>query len=958
MAQRLSSRVLAGRDPELGQLVAAMERCVAGSPSVVLVGGEAGVGKSRLLAELAARAADEDVVRVLRGQCADLEEAAIPLLAVVNAVRELVDDEIDLLAALDRAGARHEAAPAARLHALVLDRLAGESGPILLVVEDVHWADRSTLDLLAFLARRLREERVMIVASYRNDEVDRRDALRRFLADVATAPTAERLELHRLDRDAMREQIAGILDEAPADDLVDAIFARSEGNPFFAEELVAASAAGAPDALPPTLRDMLLARLGTLEADAQAVVRVAAAGGHEIHHELLAAAAELDEPRLTEALRAAVRHQVLVADDDGFAFRHALLQEAAYGELLPGERARAHAAFAAALEAAPDAAGGNAATVAAEIAHHWLRAGDEPRALVAAVRAGAEAERIGALAETARHDARALELWDAVPDAATLAGIDRATLLAHAAHATAWTGRPAEGVAFADAALALLDADAEPLRVAHVRQRRGFYLWQLGRTREGVADLERAVALIPVEPPSAQRAGALGQLGLALMFEEDYAGARDSAEAAIAVARSIDARAEEADAMVCLGQVLGPLGEPGEGVALLERAHAIAAELDDDELLSHVGVGLSDMLWRVGRLADAVDAGLEGGAAARRVGLEVREVVSRLNAAEAALELGDWPLADELSRDALARNLSAVAMAFGHHVAGEVACARGDLDGAAAHVAAHRDRLGNGALLADALEDEAELALWQRRPEAAAQAAREGIGVKDTMRRPRVVWLGVRAEADRAELARARRDAAAEDGARERARALAAGARDAEHPALEATIAAEVARVEGDADPALWEAAAAAWDSRSTPFHAAYARWRQAEAALASRDREQAAAALLAADATAADLGARALAAELEALARRARIALPEREPAPPEAEPAAPSAADELGLTARELEVLEHLALGQTNRQIAEELFISVKTAGVHVSHILSKLGAANRGEAGAIAHRLGLVP
>ena len=213
----------------------------------------------------------------------------------------------------------------------------------------------------------------------------------------------------------MQDLVAGILGAEPPSDLVDEVFARSEGNPFFAEELMAAGGRGT---LSPTLRDTLLARIGALDAGAQAVVRVAAAGGREVHHRLLEAAAGLPEPALTEGLRAAVSHHVLQARDDGFAFRHALLQEVAYAELLPGERARLHAAFAAALEARPDLAGGNTATVAAEIAHHWLLAGDKPRALAASVRAGSEAERIGALAEAARHHRRALELWDLVPEAA------------------------------------------------------------------------------------------------------------------------------------------------------------------------------------------------------------------------------------------------------------------------------------------------------------------------------------------------------------------------------------------------------------------------------------------------------------------------------------------------------------------------------------------------------------
>ena len=340
------------------------------------------------------------------------------------------------------------------------------------------------------------------------------------------------------------------------------------------------------------------------------------------------------------------------------------------------------------------------------------------------------------------------------------------------------------------------------------------------------------------------------------------------------------------------------------------------------------------------------------------------ERMCKCNAAQAAFELGRWDLVDRISREMLARDFSGMTLAFAQYLAGALARARGDLAGAAAHLAAQLHAVGPGPTppASYAIDAEAELALWEGRPEAALSAAEEGLRLQaeDPLRWMLIAALGARAAADLAELARARRDAAAETAARERATAFRDGARDraahAAHPALAATIEAEHARAAGDSDPALWDAAARAWEARPGPFQAAYARWRQAEAALARRERAQAEQALHAAHTTAASLGARALGAEIEALARRARIAL-----APATEEPAAadlPPAGADLGLTARELEVLQHLARGATNRQIAEALYISVRTAGVHVSHILGKLSAANRGEAAAIAHRLGLAP
>jgi DNA-binding CsgD family transcriptional regulator len=953
---------LVGRADELGVLIAAMTQARQGAPGVVLIGGEAGVGKSRLAAELIASAsADGD--RVLVGQCVGFDEATIPLLPVIDVLRGLDDGAHDVLGAV--AAPAHPTpagGAAAALHPLVLDRLAGAAATvaILLVVEDLHWADRSTLELLAFVARRLRDERMLVLATYRSDEVDRRERLRRFLAEMATAPRARRLELDRLTRAQTREQLTGILGAAPPEPLLDSVFARSEGNPFFAEELVAAAREGGAG-LPATLRDMLLGRIHALDPRAQEVVRIAAVGGRDVHHELLAMAAGLPEPELSAALRGAVRGHVLVAVGDDFAFRHALLGEAAYGELLPGERARLHAAFAAALEARPALAGGNAATVAAEIAHHWLRAGDEPRALAAAVRAGGEAERVGALAEAAEHDARALALWDRVPGPERLAGIDRAALLARAAHARAWTGDAAEAIELVDAAIALADPTAEPVRVALLWRWRARYLWQLGRGRQAVGDLERALALMPAHPPSAERARILAWLATTLLLAGQPQRSRTHAEDALALARQVGARAEEADALVCLGMDLDQLGDRAAGLEHLRRGWSIATDGGDPDVLSHAAVGLSDSLRRDGQLEHAIEIALQGADAAQRAGLEMLERMCKLIAAEAALELGRWELADHISRELLAREFSGVTLAYAHQMAGALACARGDLTTAAAHVAAQRDA-GPTPDQHAAFETEAELALWERRPDAALTAVEEGMRLEteDPLRWVLIVALGARAAADLAERARDRRDDAAGAAARERASALRDAARDraadAGHPACAATIEAEHARAMGDSDPALWDAAAHAWETRPAPFQAAYTRWRQAEAALARRDRAQAAAALLAAYASATALGAQQLRSEIEALARRARIELPAAEPESATEQTRA-AVGECCGLTARELEVLRHLALGATNRQIADALFISIRTAGVHVSHILSKLDAANRAEAAAIAHRLGLV-
>ena len=225
----------------------------------------------------------------------------------------------------------------------MLGRL-GELAPAVIAIEDLHWADRSTRDLLAYLIRSLRRERIVLVATYRSDELHRRHPLRAFL--TAHAGGVERIELARFDEDELTRLLTAIRGEAPAPELAAQLLARSEGNAFLAEELLAAGGTELPD----TLREAMMARVEQLSDGARAALRVAACAGASVPHRLLSATAGLPEPELEDALREAVTHHVLVrSGDDAYAFRHALLREAVYADVLPGERARLHAAIARAL---------------------------------------------------------------------------------------------------------------------------------------------------------------------------------------------------------------------------------------------------------------------------------------------------------------------------------------------------------------------------------------------------------------------------------------------------------------------------------------------------------------------------------------------------------------------------------------------------------------------------------
>jgi predicted ATPase len=364
MGGRRASPTLIGRVEELQVLEAARRRAADGEPAVVLVGGEAGVGKTRVVAELTARCA-ADETRVLAGGCVPVGGDGLPYAPIVEALRPLPDqlgaDAVRELAGpswrelarlLPRLGAP-DPGPSGQVAQLrlfellfgLLGRLGGQT-PVTLVVEDLHWADQSTRDLLAFLVRNLRRERVLLLATYRSDE-PRTDRLGSWLAELARGGPVQRLELPRLDRAETVAQLIGMLGTAPAADLADAVFVRSEGNPFFTEELLAAVQAGSLE-LPTTLRELLHGRVELLPAPAQQVLGVAAVAGRRVPHQLLASVAGLDGRELAEALRIVVAHQLLVTrpGEDGYQFRHALLREVIDADLLPGERARLHAGYA------------------------------------------------------------------------------------------------------------------------------------------------------------------------------------------------------------------------------------------------------------------------------------------------------------------------------------------------------------------------------------------------------------------------------------------------------------------------------------------------------------------------------------------------------------------------------------------------------------------------------------
>ena len=999
MAYQVTAGRFVGRTQELAWLRELLARAAGGAPVVALVGGEAGVGKTRLAEQLAATASEQGV-RVLRGGCVPLGEEGVPFAPVIEALRGLAADldpaELEAVAGPARADlgrllpdlawsggvagvagvAGVGGADQGRLFELlfgVVERLAA-AAPLLWVMEDLHWADRSTRDLVAFLAAYLRAGRAMLVLTFRSDELHRLHPLRGLLGELARNRRVRRLELPRFTRTELAEQLAGLLGEAPPAGLVEETYARSEGNPFFAEELLLAGAAGAagPVVLPPSLREVLLTRVVRLGRGTQRVLGVAAAAGPGVGQPLLAAVAGMGEAALLEGLREAVDQQLLLPEPggDGYVFRHALVAEAVYGQLLAGERVRLHTALASALEAGL-AAGDAPATRAARIAHHWSAAGQQPRALSASAEAAAAAEGVYAFAEAQLQLERVLGLWERVADAEQRAGMDRVSLLSRCAEAAYAAGDPARAARLVRQAVALVDQPRQPRRAGLLHEQLARCLRMLGDPA-ALGEQQRAVQLVAPEP-SAERARVLGSLAQLLVLVSRFQEARGRAEEAVAIACRVGARAEEANARTALGSALIHLGDPDAGLAELEAAHRLATQADDVIVALRAITNHSDRLLVAGRLEEAVVVALDGIQQARRLGLaRFYGPFLACNATEALVALGRWEQAERVSGQGLeSAPLDAAAVVLPLARAA-LELGLGDLDAAELRLRTVRRLLPSpifepqkaGPLFVGL----AELALWRGDLEQAKQLVVQAVPLVATDPRyaAPIYALGLRVEADRAELARARHPGqlAFDDGTatallrrlgEAAASPVAAGV--PELAAWRATALAERTRQDGRPDPAAWAAAVVAWERLGQPYHLAYACFRQAEALVAGHgdrgDRDIAARVLRRAAAVTGRLGARMLDTEVNALARRARLDL-----APPAAVAAggAPTPAEQLGLTPREAEVLALVAAGRSNRQIAQALFISPKTASVHVSNILAKLGVAGRVEAAAIAHRLGL--
>jgi len=957
----LPTEEFVGRRAELATFEFAIVDARKGLPSVLLVGGDEGIGKTTLVSESARRSG----VVFFLGRSSPVGGDVVPLAPLTDLLRQIRRFAPDLVGAtpeleslrrwLGTGTASRPVAADGGLFVAVLEMLArlADDDAIVVGFEDLHWADAATWDLFEYLARNLIDERVVLVGTYRANEVGTRPSQRRRLAELSRLPAARRILLEGLGREDVAASVAALIGSPPPAALVQQVVARGQGNPFFTRELVGAHLAG--EAIPVVLSDLIAAEIAGLDEVARQVLEAVAAIGYEANHRLLAEIVDLPDHELESALRSVVDAKQLVVDSssDAYRIRHPLLSEVVYSGMLPPQRARLHHRIAAALEQQgidrlrrPDRAG--------ELALHLDRAGDLPRAFTALL-AAADAAEVVAPGVAFGHLERALALWDSAGDTAATA--DRSARLWQAAELASSVVGNYRAVELARVAFA---AGVPPLGEAWGHERLGRYLWSSGRLQESRREYARAAELLP---PDAGMDSALvfAGLGQADLMSGAYESARRWCAKVFAVVPNADGNTA---AWVMARRVLGiarsTQGDPAEAVVLCREAFDTAPNAQARAL---AGLYLCVALMDAGDFQTAINAAFDAVADGQLTGLDQSfgGYYDGL-AAESLISLGRWSeAAATLDRRAPPFVLP-VGMLRVARSAAMLAARRGDADRAHRQLAEARAQPVDGwhQCVLDATEADVHLALgnW----DLAADAAERGWELNRTtsvLWAARFAMFSAAARVERTLDQRARLEhvdvTATVAQLHERIDAARSFAEESGPPQHDtaahlAHAAASVTRL-GEPDAEAWAETAARWTALGNRWLTASALLREAEARALTNAADRAASALRPAHAIASELDAQPLLAEITAVSRRTRLSIEA-----PTRVTLDESSAQRLGLTPREAEVLTLVAAGRTNRQIGDELFLSDKTASVHVSNILRKLGVNSRVDAAAVAQRVGI--
>jgi DNA-binding NarL/FixJ family response regulator len=964
-----TSTPLVGRSTEMAAMLSAVDDAKTRRAGAILLSGDAGVGKTRLLDEVAT-GAHERGFGVLVGHCTDFGDAGLPYLPFSEIFGRLAGERPDLVeSVLTNFPAIGRLLPTHRLigaqpvpqdgpldRAALFDAVLGAltalstSEPLLVIVEDTHWADDSTRDLIGFLLTRLTSQRLALIVSYRSDDLHRRHPLRRPIAEWSRNPRVRRVSLNPLDATESRALLNALVTERLPEDEERRILDRAGGNAFFTEELVAAASMGDGSAVPPDLADLLLVRLDPLSDDARQVARVIAVAGRRVSHQLLTAVAGLPDRELETALRELIdAHIIEHPGNASYYFRHALLAEAVYDDLLPGERVRQHAAYAKALQDQ------TVAGTAAELAGHATRSHDLITAFEARVRAGQEALSVAAPQEALKHYEMALELFPSDPEASS---VDRTWLIVDTAMAATLSSQHLRAVKLLRKALADLPADAP------IRQRAELLLplsdisLVIDHDQEANEAASQAFRLVADEPPSAFKATVIALYARVSDALGRPMEAERWAREALHIAREVGQESAAGDAGITLAQLRKRAGDPVAAAKQLEEA-AVRAQLAGDaaaEVRSRYLLGSNH--FDLGELA-AAKAALEY--AAQRAGELGRQWAAygfdaRRMLALTQFTLGEW---DEAAETARADSMTPSAAAAGLRSVGlMVRGGRGDTS-VAEDLQGMRKWWSLDVMLPliglqPAVEAYRQLDQVADAEKLIAEVSAQLEYVFQTewyMAKIRFSALGLQLLSHRVV---SEPSAAAELVARG-AELLAEGHATAEKGlppgrvlgvegiAWLARLEAEWERLRwlADVDPPTADEHVATWQRTADAFGYGFVieqAWSRARLSSALR-----------AAGRVADANEQA---QLAAEVGRRLGAQPLLDELGSAADPAGSAA-----LTARETEVLALLAEGRTNRQLARELYISEKTVSVHVSNILAKLGVRSRTEAAAVARRDGLL-
>ncbi|MGW6281062.1 helix-turn-helix transcriptional regulator [Kribbella sp. NPDC055071] len=963
-----TSTPLVGRSSEMAALLSAVDDAKTRHAGAVLLSGDAGVGKTRLLDEVAT-GAHERGFGVLVGHCTDFGDAGLPYLAFTEIFGRLAGDRPDLVeSVLTNFPAIGRLLPTHRLlgaqpspqdgqldRAALFDAVLGAftalatSEPLLVIIEDAHWADDSTRDLIGFLITRLTSQRLTLVVSYRSDDLHRRHPLRRPIAEWSRNPRVRRVNLAPFDANESRILLSSLLTEPLPESEVRRILERAGGNAFFTEELVAAASMGDGEVVPPDLADLLLVRLDPLSDDARQVARVIAVAGRRVPHDLLTAVADLPDRELDEALRELIdAHIIDVPTSDRYYFRHALLAEAVYDDLLPGERVRQHAAYVQALKDQ------TVSGTAAELAGHATRSHNLPEAFEARVRAGEEAISVAAPQEALKHYELALELY---PNRSPESTIDKNWLIVQTATAATLSSQHLRALKILRKALADLPPDAPKLERAKLLMPLADIALIIDQDQEANEAISQALKLVHDEKSSvfkARVASLYARVSHALGRPME---AERWAHRALEIAREAGQESAASDAGITLAQLRRLAGDPETATKQLEEA-AVRAQLDGDaaaEVRSRFLIGSTrfeqgDLLTAKPALTLAAKRAGELGRQWAVYGFDARRMLALTQ-----FMLGEWDQATVTARtDSMTPAASAAALQ-----AVEFAVRAGRGDNA---VAEEFERLRKWwdldvMLSIIGLQPAVDAYLRLDQPAEAEKLiadvtalCAEIFQTEWFLGRIRFATLGIQVLCHRA----VGEPSAAKELIARGAEFLADGQATAEKGLPPGRVMgveglAWLARLESEWDRLRWlagvdaptpEEHVAAWERTVDAFGYGYVyeqAWSRVRlsAALraAGRVAEANEEATLAA-AVARELGAKPLLDELGGVDTTGAGAL-----------------------TSRETEVLALLAEGRTNRQLARELYISEKTVSVHVSNILAKLGVRSRTEAAAVARRDGLL-